>query len=302
MASMKTILVAGATGKQGGALISALLPTKQFKIIALTRNTTTLRAQSLRSRPNVTLLEGDLNNCPAIFSKLATPVHGVFSVQTPMDPKVEEQQGKELVDAAAAHGVEHFVYTSAERGGPERSDVDGTVIPHFKSKFNIENHLKAVSKKSGMEWTIIRPVAFMENMTPDFLGKGFATMWKLNGVDSKLQLISSKDIGKLAALSFQSPEEFKGRSMSLAGDELSWQEANGIFKAFVGTDLPLTYSWIGSALKIALHKQLGIMFKWFVDIGFGADPKEFRGKIPDLLTFDKWLRTESGFKDSGIEH
>jgi uncharacterized protein YbjT (DUF2867 family) len=300
MAASKSILVTGATGKQGGALISSLLAsrsTSPFNIIALTRNTNSARAKSLASKPNVTILEGDLDDCPAIFSKLTSPLHGVFSVQVPLKAKVEEKQGKDLIDAAASFGVKHFVYTSVDRGGPERSDLDGSVVPHFRSKFNIENHLKTVGPKHGMDWTIIRPVAFMDNLTPDFLGRGFATLWKINGAESRLQLVASRDVGKLATEAFISQEEFKGRALSLASDELSWQEANDTFKAFVGTDLPMTYGWIGHVLRFVLHEHLGIMFKWFVDVGFGADPKAFKGKIPELLTFDAWLRTESGFKD-----
>ena len=92
------------------------------------------------------------------------------------------------MNAAAENGVKQFVFTSAERG--VKGDTDPTPVPHFQSKFNIEARLKEVSATSGMKWTIIRPVAFMENLTPDFFGKAFATMWGLNGENQKLQLVS----------------------------------------------------------------------------------------------------------------
>ena len=298
MANLKSILVAGATGKQGGALISSLLALQvpEFHIIALTRKANSASAKRLSTNPNVTILEGDLNDAAAIFSKITSPLYGVFSVQTPLKPKIEEKQGKNLIDAAAAFGVQHFVYTSADRGGPERSDIDGSMVPHFRSKFNIENHLKNVAGKDGMSWTIIRPVAFMDNLSPDFIGKGFATMWKLNGVDSKLQLVSSKDVGKVAAKVFQNPKEFKGRALSLATDEVTWKQANETFRRVTGSDMPTTYDLTGRILSWAFHEQLGIMFKWFVDVGFGADMKEFERTVPNLLTFEAWLKNESGFR------
>ena len=297
------ILIAGATGKQGGALISALLkspPSPPFHLIALTRNSKSPRAVALAQKPNVSVLEGDLDNCEAIFKASPEPFHGVFSVQVPLKPKVEEQQGKALVDAAAAHGVRHFVYTSAERGGPQQSDRSGTEIKHFLSKFNIENHLKDVSTKGGsqMKWTIIRPVAFMDNLTPDFLGRAFATMWQLNGSDSKLQLVSSEDIGILAAESFRNPDSYTGRAISLATDELTFQAASATFKRVVGSDMPTTYPVVGRLLKWMLHEQLGAMFDWFKTVGFGADPQEFKNKLPEMQNFESWLRTSSKFTKS----
>ncbi len=303
MSNLKRILIAGATGKQGGALLSSLLkspPTPPFHLVALTRNSKSPQALALAQKPNVSVIEGDLNDCEAIFKASPEPFHGVFSVQTPLKPKIEEQQGKALVDIAAAHGVSHFVYTSAERGGPQQSDRSGTQIKHFISKFNIENHLKQVSEKSGgkMKWTVIRPVAFMENLTPDFIGKGFATMWQLNGMDSKLQLVSSVDIGVLAADAFKNPDAYASKAISFATDELTAREANDVFKKVMGTDMPTTYPIVGRLIKFLLHEQLGAMFDWFKSDGFGANAREYTAKFPEMQNFETWLRQSSKFAKS----
>ena len=300
MSSPRRLLITGATGKQGGAVISALLsrpPREPFHLIALTRNAKSKRAQALARNPNVSILEGDLNDCKAIFRQSASPFHGVFSVQLPIKVKVEEQQGKDLVDAAAENDVRHFIYTSADRGGPHQSDMHGTPVEHFRSKFNIENHLKSVAQenKDKMAWTIIRPVAFMENMMPGFLGKAFVAMWRLNGMDRKLQLVSSTDVGMLAAEAFQAPYEYKSKSISLATDEISPREAAEIFERVVGKDIPSTYPFVGRLIKILLRQQLGVMFQWFKDEGFGADPKEFTRKYKEMQNFEQWLRHRSGF-------
>jgi uncharacterized protein YbjT (DUF2867 family) len=201
------------------------------------------------------------------------------------------------VDAAASHGVKHFIYTSAERGGPANSDHDGTVVAHFRSKFNIENHLKsAAGVHTDMKWTIIRPVAFMENLSNDFLGRAFATMWRQNGMDRKLQLVSSIDIGVLAADAFKNEQEYAGKAISLATDELTPREAEEIFKNVFGREMPRTYDFLGRTIKWLAHEQLGVMFKWFVDVGFGADAKEYTRKFPDMHSFEKWLREQSKFQ------
>ena len=174
----KTLLITGATGKQGGAVISALhdLPeSNQFTILALTRSPTSASAQSLcKKYPGVKCIAGDLNDCPAIFESAVKDigvnnVWGVFSVQTAYgggaSPESEERQGKALIDASLAAGVQHFVYTSVDRKG-KNSDNDATNVPHFISKHNIEKHLESKCPSGGkMRYTILRPVAFMENLT-----------------------------------------------------------------------------------------------------------------------------------------
>lgn len=297
MSGPKRILVTGATGKQGGALIAALLkhPPTPFEIIALTRDATSARARALASKPHVSVIEGNLDDTAAIFKK-AKDLHGVFSVQSPLNPATEEAQGKSLVDTAATNGVRHFIYTSADRGGPERSDTDSTNIKHFISKFRIENYLKAVAEKTpGMQWTIIRPVAFMDNISPGFFGKGFMAMWKLNGADRRLQLVSSQDIGVLAADAFNRPDRYYGKSLSLATDEISPSQASAIFARVVGSELPSSYSITGRLLKLMLHEQLGVMFDWFKSSGFGADANKYQKEFPEMQDFEQWLRHSSAW-------
>lgn len=73
------------------------------------------------------------------------------------------------------------------------------VIPYFRSKKHIEDDIKKTAAEKNRTWTIIRPVAFMENLTNDFFGRSFVTMWRQIGADKKLQLIGTKDIVRVAA-------------------------------------------------------------------------------------------------------
>jgi uncharacterized protein YbjT (DUF2867 family) len=82
----KAILVTGATGKQGGALVSALLDgpdADNFRVIALTRTATGAAAKKLADR-GVELIQGDLNDVPDVFQKAQElaggRIWGVFAV------------------------------------------------------------------------------------------------------------------------------------------------------------------------------------------------------------------------------
>jgi hypothetical protein len=51
-----------------------------------------------------------------------------------------------------------------------------------------------------MDWTVLRPVAFFENLVPGFLGKVFSTSWQMTlKKNQTLQLIATSDIGFFAA-------------------------------------------------------------------------------------------------------
>lgn len=170
------VLITGATGKQGGAVVDALLESpeaQEFTILAVTRNPDSPSAQKLKNR-DVKIVTGDLNDVPSIFKNAKTvvdqPIWGVFSVQVPMGKgasgQTEEAQGKALVDGAVTNGVKMFVYTSVDRGGDEKSPDNPTEVPHFINKYNIEKHLVEKAKVAGMDWCILRPVAFMDVGSP----------------------------------------------------------------------------------------------------------------------------------------
>jgi uncharacterized protein YbjT (DUF2867 family) len=286
----KTILVTGATGKQGGALVQHLLAapdTAGFNIIAVTRDVTSPRALRLGTHFNVSVVDGDMAHPDAIFQKVGS-VWGVYSVQINSD--AEEQQGRAMVDAAVANGVRHFVYSSSDRGGPEKSPANPTTVKNFAAKYRIEKYLeeKAAASQQKMTYTILRPVTFFENLTTDVHGKGFARMWEQMG-DKKLQFVSIEDIGWFAAHSFMHPEDYRNAAVSLAGDELSQGDADIVFKAAVGYPMPLAPCPVASAVKFFLKGTVGDMFRWFEYEGYGADAAVCRTLYPEMKDFKTWV-------------
>ncbi|KIV81552.1 hypothetical protein PV11_03728 [Exophiala sideris] len=301
----RNILVTGATGKQGGAAIKALLanpPPFPFHILALTRKSTSKTAQTLAANPKITVIEGDIHDPGAIFSKAGGvgAVWGVFLVTIPSLKKdVEEQemkQGKDLIDAAVAHDVRHFVYTSVDRGGNEKSDYNATDVPHFVSKYNVEKHLYEKVRGTKTTYTVLRPTCFMDNLTPDFPGRVFATMWARMG-DRGLQFVATKDIGIFAALAFSNHEsdDYKNKGISLAGDTLTQAQANEIFWRALGRPMIRSYDFMGTVLQWMIP-EMGVMFRWFAEHGYGADEVQCRRLNKDMHNFESWLLEESKFR------
>ena len=129
MNSDKTVLVTGATGRQGGAVVRHLQP-KGWRLRALTRNPDSYAAKQL-ARQGVELAQGDLDD-PGSLERAARGVYGIYSVQDfwTVGARREVQQGKNLADAAKNVGVEHFVYSSV--GGPATGFFHGN-LPHLGS-------------------------------------------------------------------------------------------------------------------------------------------------------------------------
>lgn len=95
--NMTAVLITGATGKQGGALIRSLVLRKSpLEILAVTRNPSSASAQKLaKLSPNIKLVEGDLGNPAVIFQNAhrltKLPIWGVYSVQVsgPVHPSMQ---------------------------------------------------------------------------------------------------------------------------------------------------------------------------------------------------------------------
>ncbi|KAI0176528.1 NAD(P)-binding protein [Hypoxylon sp. FL1284] len=300
----QAIFITGATGKQGSAVIKALLKANaDFEILALTRDAQSASAQGLlKQSPKIKLITGNLDDPEDAFksAKAATkvPIWGVFSVQAAIGggatAKSEEVQGKALIDASVKNGVKHFVYSSVDRGG-DKSDQSPTDVPHFISKHKIEQHLYEKTKGGQMDWTILRPVAFFENLVPGFVGKVFNSSWDVMlEKDKKLQLIATSDIGFFAAEAFTKPEEYKDKKLSIAGDELTFREYAAVFKEKTGRDLPTSFGFVGR-MVCAMVKELGNMFKWFNNVGYGADIPASKQINPDMKDFGTWLVEQSDF-------
>jgi uncharacterized protein YbjT (DUF2867 family) len=296
----KTIIVAGATGRQGGAVVCALKDSS-FEVLAVTRDASSPSAAKLASlSSNIKPLQGDLNDAPALFSSArkltSNPIWGFYNVQAQIakNPGLEVTQGKGIIDAAIANDVKFFVYSSVDRGGAKSSE-DPTPVEHWANKHQLEKYLEEKAAGTQMQYTVLRPTGFFENVSNDFNGKAMASSWQSVLKDKPLQMIATKDIGWFAANAFKNPEENAGRYISLAAESLTFADANAIFKKEMGMNMPTTFSFV-AAMGLHFMKEIGNMFKWLKAQGNDASVEECRRIHPELMDFGTWLRTESQFR------
>jgi uncharacterized protein YbjT (DUF2867 family) len=284
----RTVLVTGATGRQGGAVIRHLLP-KGWKLRALTRNPDGHEAQAL-ARQGVEVVQGDLED-PDSIARAALGIYGIYSVQDfwAFGAKREVEQGKNVASAAKKAGIKHFVYSSV--GGAERK----TQIPHWESKWEVENYIRHL----GLPATVIRPVSFMETYYIDQVEIGILKGKLADPIrgNKPYQTIATGDIGAFVALAFERPSEFIGKALEIAGSELTNVEAAKVFSQVLGK--PVKFQRIPlPVVRLLLGKEFHAMFRWFNEAGYQADIPALRQAYPEihLHTLEEWLRMEGWHK------
>jgi uncharacterized protein YbjT (DUF2867 family) len=279
----KTILVCGAVGNQGGAVVARLLE-KGWHVRALTRRPDSQAALML-AKKGVELAKGDLED-PASLDAAVKGAYGVFSVQDgSVGAEREIMQGKNMADAAKKVGIEHFVYTSV--AGADRN----TGINIWERKWEVEKYIR----KLGLPATIFRPVSFFEDYYFDVFHLYILMGWLVSPVKKNrpYQMIATWDIGGFVQLAFERPSEFKGMELEIAGSALTNPENAETFSRvtrrkvrFVELPMWMTY--------LRLGKDVYNFFHWLNTSGYKADVPELRRRYPELKlkTLEQWLYEE----------
>lgn len=273
--SDKTILITGATGQQGGAVLRHLVG-KGFKLRALTRNPDSDKAKALAAQ-DVQVIKGDLDDEASLKAALQG-AWGVFAVQNTWEAGVEkeEEQGKRIAKLAKEAGVQHFVYTSV--GSAERN----TGIPHFDNKWRVEETVRALDFPS---YVILRPVFFMENLpSPWFLnGDKIVTALK---PETKLQMVAVDDIGRVGAKAFTDVTKLKGREIELAGDSVTMPEATAVVGKALGKQLEYMPIPIAEIRKNS--EDFALMLEWFESTGYNADIEALDKDFGHMQRLNEW--------------
>ncbi|KIK51682.1 hypothetical protein GYMLUDRAFT_181148 [Collybiopsis luxurians FD-317 M1] len=277
--SPKLILVTGATGRQGRALIHALISATSnidnpqypepitpasFHILALSRNASSpaARSLSLQYPDRLTIVQGNLDSEPSIrklFEEVKPKggIWGVFCVLAfpglGANADGEEAQGKTMANLALEYGVSTFVFSSVERGGQKDDDKPEILMQDRYAKVKIEQHINQLGEK-GLSWTILRPGFFMENyegvigsITVGVLKTGLQPA-------TTIQLVAIDDIGHVAAGVFRNPESFQYQVLCIVGERSTMKEQEESYKRATGRSLPATPSLIARGL-IAMNKH-----------------------------------------------
>jgi uncharacterized protein YbjT (DUF2867 family) len=261
MKADRSILVTGATGKQGGAVAQELLA-RGHHIRALTRHPDSSAAHTL-AELGIQVVQGNLDDA-ASLAEAVKGVWGVFSVQNTWEAGVEkeEEQGKRFARIAKDGGVEHFVYSSV--GSAHRN----TGIPHFENKWRIEETVRSLNFPS---YTILRPVFFMENFLSPWFKPGLDEGKLTVGIKptTVLQTIAVRDIGRYGVWAFENHKALNGRAIDIAGDAKTMPESARIIGSAAGRKIEFVPTPIEEVRKFS--EDYALMLEWFDAVGYNVN-------------------------------
>jgi len=276
------ILVTGATGQQGGALTQVLLK-KGHKVRAFTRNPNSPKANDLK-KAGVEIYAGNFDD-PKSLQGAIKGMDAAFVMGTMWEVGTdgETRQGVAVADAAKAAGVKHLLYTSVASADRH------TGIPHFDSKYLVEEHIK----KIGVPYTIIAPVFFMDNIFAPWMAGLKEGRYPLALPPTcKLQQVSLPDIAGFAAHILENRDRFLGKRFDIASDDLTGLQAADILTRVTGRKIE--YFEVPLETVRAQSADFAVMFEYFIKVGYQVDTKGLRRDYPQVgwHTFEEWAKQQ----------
>lgn len=265
------VLVTGITGQQGGHVARRLVQ-RGHRVRALSRDPQNPKLAEFRSG-GVEVVPGDFDD-PSTIERAARGVDAMFLMGTPFrnDAAGETRQGRSAVDAAQRAGVPWLVYSSV-------SDADHrTGVPHFDSKFAVEEHLRA----SGVPYAISAPTAFFENFIGPFAIAGVRQGRLAGGLspDRVVQMVALDDLGFFVTHLLENPTLFRGKRINVASDGVRNSEAARVFSELTGR--PFEYQPIPMAALRAQSGDYSKMYEFMENVGYTADIEGLRREYPEV--------------------
>lgn len=257
-----SILVTGATGTQGGAVLRALVR-NGHDVTALVRDPSTERAQAL----GVEMRRGDMTD-PASLEAAFTGIGAVYAVTTPFGDgaDAEVEQGRNVIESAIAASVPWLILASVASAGR-------AAVPHFESKARIEAHLVS----SSLRWTIVAPSYFYENV-----GAPTDSLALALDRSTPLHQIALDNLGDVVAAIVSRQTEHVGQRVELAGDAPT-PEAMADALGIPFQQLPIEAVEERSA-------DLASMYRFLAQSGYGIDVSAVRARYPEVpwQSFADW--------------
>ncbi len=277
------ILLAGGTGHLGGTLCN-LLAAHGNRVRVLSRDPSRARAHV---PAGVEFVAGDVRVASTLEPALAG-VETVISAVTGFGPggsgprQVDLRGNQNLITAAVAAGVEHFILVSIHGASPDHP------LELYRAKFMAEETLR----ESGLQWTVIRPTVFMElwaGIVGDSLIKsGSATVFGQG--ENPINFVSVRDVARFIELCV-ADRRLRGTTLEIGGPEnLTLNGVVELIAASSGREpkarhIPLTALRLGAALMRPVRPDLAGLIQASIRMdttGMTFDATKLNAKFPQV--------------------
>ena len=227
------ILVVGATGQLGGLIARTLLDHGKPVRILVRSDSSYDHLVTAGAEPVTGDLK-DADSLPACCTGVEAIVTTANSAGRGGDDTVEsvDRQGnRNLIEAATAAGVRHFVFTSVLGASPD------SPVPFVRAKGETEQRLH----DSGMAWTVLQPDAYMDTWVPMVVGGPALAGQSVTLVGEgrrRHSLVAMRDVTAYALATLD--HEAKGQTLLIGGPKpVSWWDVIAAFNQELGREIPV---------------------------------------------------------------
>lgn len=224
------ILVVGATGRLGGSIARALLDSGNT-VRALVRDGSSFDDARAETVP------GDLKD-PDSLRKACQGADVVVTTANAIAPRhaedtiesVDRSGNRNLIAAAQAEGVRHFVFVSVLGAGADH------VVPFIRAKGETEQALR----DSGLSWTILQPDPIMDVWFPFIIGPALegGPVTLVGEGKQRHSMVAMQDIVAYAVAAVEQ-KEAANRVLAIGGEPVTWRDVVDTFAEVLGRQIPV---------------------------------------------------------------
>ncbi|MFF0476553.1 NmrA/HSCARG family protein [Streptomyces sp. NPDC004284] len=231
MTEKKIITVIGATGRQGGGLVRAILADREgeFTVRAVTRHPDGEPARELKRLGVDDIVRADMDDPPSLAAAFEH-AYGAFLVTNfweHLSAEREKAQAQALARAASHAGVQHAIWSTLEDTrecvplDDERMPTlqEHYKVPHFDGKAEADHYFT----DEAVPTTFLRTTFYWENLLGPFApqrGPDGAFQLTYPMGESRLAGIAVDDIGKTALAVLRRGADLIAATISIAGEHL----------------------------------------------------------------------------------
>jgi len=214
------------------------------------------------------------------------PIHKYNQAETAAH---ETQHGKNLVDAAKAAGIQHFVWSTLDHG-------DTVHCPHFRSKYNVNAFVEA----SGIPYTLFYTSCYYSNLIGfKMLNAEDDGTYTLNipiPSDIKIHWFDGADVGRWVLPILKDSEKYNGKSVQAVSEYLNPREVADIITRVSGKKCnspPITKEeFYTEAFKQKVgNDEIWLNWQLWVEGKMTRDSERSNAVAPNPVTLGGYLKT-----------